>query len=128
MIEGKRILMFQIPAAIPGTPTKFKTFAYERQGDSVFGLSDEKRLRIMRDTTPDWSKSILKDATVDSLDPNAIAKARDYFKRSRPNKAEECDSWDDIIFLNKMGLTLDGKITYAATVLLGKPELEHRHT
>ena len=25
-----------------------------------------------------------------------------------------------------MGLTLDGKITYAATVLLGKPELEHR--
>lgn len=124
-IDGKRVLLFQIPAAKIGTPTTFKTFAYERQGDSVFGLSDEKRLRIMRDSMPDWSRSILSDASIEDLDENAIVKAREYYKRNRPSKAEECDSWDDITFLNKVGLTLNGRITYAAVILLGSPELEY---
>lgn len=125
IINDKRVLLFQIPAAKIGTPTTFKTFAYERQGDSVFGLSDEKRMRIMRDAMPDWSRSILENASIEDLDKVAIEKARDYFKRNRPNKADECDSWDDVTFLNKMGLTLNGKITYAAVILLGNPELEY---
>ena len=125
-IDGKRVLLFQIPAARAGTPTTFKNIAYERQGDSVFGLSDEKRMRIMLDSIPDWSKTIVCDLTVGDLDSDAILKAREYFKRNRPSKADECDSWDDVTFLNKTGMTLNGKITNAAVVLLGKAEMEHR--
>ena len=124
-IDGKRILLFQIPAARDGTPTSFKTFAYERQGDSVFGLSDEKRMRIMRSSIPDWSASILEGATVDDLDPDAIALARHHYKRNHPLKSEECDSWDDATFLNKMGFIRNGRVTYAAVVLFGNPELEY---
>ncbi|MBE6528848.1 MAG: transcriptional regulator [Thermoplasmata archaeon] len=125
IVDDKRVLLFQIPAAKNGTPTTFKTFAYERQGDSVFGLSDEKRMRIMRDSMPDWSKNLLDGFTIDDLDPEAISKARYYFKHNHPLKINECDSWDDVTFLNKMGLTIEGRITYAAVVLLGNPELEY---
>jgi len=124
-IDGKRILLFQIPAARDGTPTSFKTFAYERQGDSIFGLSDEKRMRIMRSSIPDWSASILEEATVEDLDPDAIALARHHYKRNHPLKSEECDSWDDTTFLNKMGFVRNGRVTYAAVVLFGNPELEY---
>lgn len=124
-IDGKRILLFQIPAAKSGTPTTFKTFAYERQGDSVFGLSDEKRMRIMHDSMPDWSRNIVHGLTVDDLDSTAISKARYYFKHNHPLKKDECDSWDDVTFLNEMGLTINGEITYASVVLLGSPDLEY---
>ncbi|MBR7153031.1 MAG: putative DNA binding domain-containing protein [Candidatus Methanomethylophilaceae archaeon] len=124
-IDGKRVLLFQIPPARDGTPTSFKTFAYERQGDSVFGLSDEKRLRIMHSSIPDWSRNILHGADVRDLDSAAISKARYYFKKYRPSKSDECDTWDDVTFLNKMGLTIDGKVTYAAVVLLGSPDMQY---
>ncbi len=124
-IDSKRVLLFQIPAARIGTPTTFKNIAYERQGDSVFGLSDEKRMRIMLDSIPDWSKAVVKGASIEDLDSDAISKAREYFKRNRPGKAEECDTWDDITFLNKTGLTLNGKVTNASIILLGRAEAEH---
>lgn len=38
---------------------------------------------------------------------------------------DEIIQWDDKTFLNKAKLTIDGKITNAAILLLGKPESEH---
>lgn len=125
IIDDKRVLLFQIPAARDGTPTSFKTFAYERQGDSIFGLSDEKRMRIMRSALPDWSAGILEKATIDDLDTKAIALAKNHYKRNHPQKVKECDSWDDSTFLNKMGFLKEDKVTYAAVVLFGKPDLEY---
>jgi len=44
-VEGKRLLLFEVPPASFGTPTSFKGFAYERQGDSLLPLSEFKRLK-----------------------------------------------------------------------------------
>ncbi len=52
------------------------------------------------------------DATIDDLDQEAIAKAREGYKQRYPGLAKECDGWDDKVFLDKAGLTIDGKVTY----------------
>lgn len=72
-----------------------------------------------------WTATVLPDATLDDLDPKAILKAREQYKEVYPSKAKEVDSWDDIKFLNKAKITIKGKITIAAIILLGKEESEH---
>jgi len=65
------------------------------------------------------------DATIDDLDGEAIAKARENYKNKFPEKAKEVDAWDDITFLNKAKVTSKGRITRTAIILLGKSESEH---
>lgn len=126
IVESKRILMFEIPAARSGVPTSYKRIAYGRDGESRVPLSDDKRERITRHVRSDWSATIVKDATIDDLDKKAIEKARSNYKRRNKDRSAECDTWDDLTFLNKMRITNDGNITYAALILLGKEESEHK--
>ena len=56
----------------------------------------------------DWTAEIVADATIDDLDKEAIAKAREGYKQRYPTLAKECDGWEDKVFLDKAGLTIDG--------------------
>ncbi|GHU60504.1 hypothetical protein FACS1894121_0700 [Bacteroidia bacterium] len=49
-------------------------------------------------------------------------KAREQYKQKHPSLINDVDSWDDATFLNKARVTLDGKITNTAILLLGKEE------
>ena len=120
--DGKRVLMFEIPAAQHGTPTSFKGIAYERQGESVYPLTEEKRRRIMNKSLPDWSSQIVPGVGMDVLDPIAVMTARRLYRSKHPDNADASDAWSDQEFLNRMGLTIDGAVTYTAIVLLGKEE------
>jgi len=123
--EG-RILMFQIPAAPKGLPVSFEGHYYGRDGESLAPLNLEKIERIRAQViTDDWSMGIIEEATLVDLDATAIVKARDNFKIKFPDKIREVDSWDDITFLNKAKITIKGKITRTAILLLGKEESEH---
>lgn len=64
-------------------------------------------------------------ATVADLDKEAVEIARKGFKEHYPKLKKEVDGWSDEVFLNKAKLTIDGKITKAAILLLGKPESVH---
>ena len=64
----------------------------------------------------------IKRASIDDLDTKALRKARTEYKTKLPDKAEEVDSWNDIQFMNKVKLSIQGRITNAAILLLGKPE------
>ena len=72
----------------------------------------------------DWSARIVKGATFDDLDPKAISIARSLYSAKNKKNATEIAEWDDVTFLNKAKLTIKGKITNAAIVLLGKEESE----
>jgi len=50
---------------------------------------------------------------------------RENFKSKFTDKAAELDSWDDITFLNKAKIAINGKITRTAIILLGREESEH---
>jgi len=123
--EG-RVVMFQIPAAPKGFPIAFDGHYYGRDNEELSPLNLEEIERIRAQaTTEDWSSGIVRDASMVDLDDEAIALARKNFKNKFPEKAEEVDGWNDITFLNKAKITIKGKITRTAIILLGKEESEH---
>ena len=125
-VEGKRVLMFQVPAAPRGIPISWKGHFYARRGESLTALDIAKYEEIRRQTLDeDWSKQIVKGATMDDLDPEAIKKAREKYAQKHPGLAEEMKKWDDVTFLNKAKITTKGKITNTAILLVGRTESEY---
>ena len=123
--EG-RVVMFKIPAAPKGIPVSFDGHYYARDGEELVPLNLEKIERIRAQaTTEDWSITIIPDAAYEDLDQDAIDLARKNYKSKFPEKAAEVDTWDDVRFLNKAKVTIKGKITRTALILLGKDESEH---
>ncbi len=121
-VDRKRILMFKIPASPRNIVMKWKGIAYGRDGESLKPLNQSKQDEIRRQTpAPDWSAEIVPDATIDDLDEVAIAKARKMFKKVHSRiPAEEVNRWSTEEFLNKCELMVNGKLTRAAIILLGK--------
>ncbi len=117
--------MFEIPPAIPGVPTTWEGHAYGRDGESIGALNYHEQEMIRAMTRPDWSGEICYHATLEDLDPAAIAKARALYKEKHPNIADEVDDWDEITFLNKAKILKGGKITYTSILLLGREESEY---
>jgi len=124
--EDGRVLMLQIPAAPRGLPVSFEGHFYGRNGEQLSPLNIEEieRIRVQNINT-DWSAESLENATIDDLDKHAIQVARINYKDKFPAKSAEVDHWNDITFLNKAKITIKGKITKAAIILLGKEESEH---
>lgn len=123
--EG-RVIVFQIPPAPKGFPVAWEGHYYGRDGEDLVPLNlvEIETIRNQSNRT-DWSAQIVPNATLDDLDPIAIEKARKEYKEKNPRKASECDTWDDITFLNKAKVTLQGKITNTALLILGKEESSH---
>lgn len=121
-----RVIMFQIPPAPKGIPVSFEGHFYGRDGEELSPLNIEEIERIRKQgNREDWSARIVEDASIDDLDEDAIEVARKNYKNKFPEKKEEVDQWDDITFLNKAKITIKGKITRTAIILLGKEESEH---
>lgn len=123
--EG-RVVLFQIPPAPKGLPVGFEGHFYGRDGESLVALNLEELERIRnQNTQDDWSAVVLPEATIDDLDPKAIAYAKVKFLVKFPELKEDVAIWNDITFLNKAKITIKGKITRTAIILLGKSESEH---
>lgn len=125
--EEHRVIMFQIPAAAAAIPTGWKNHYYGRNGESLGALSVEELDRIRGQEKKDWSKQIVPDATIDFLSPEAITIARQNYKEkmNRPHIAEEVDAMSDEEFLTKIKLIINGGITNAAMLLLGKEDYDY---
>lgn len=121
-----RVLLFQIPAAPRGIPIAWEGHYYGRDGEELGPLNLEEIERIRsQQTFEDWSVGICPDATLDDLDPVAVKQARANFLKKNPRLSNEITTWDDTTFLNKAKLTIQGKITRTAILLLGHSESEH---
>jgi len=120
-----RVVMFQIPAAPKGIPVAFDGHYYGRDNESLVPLNLEEIERIRQTTRSDWSAVLVPDARLDDLDPAAIQKARIEFRKKNPRLAPDVDDWNDITFLNKAKLTVNGVLTRTALILLGRSESEH---
>jgi ATP-dependent DNA helicase RecG len=121
-----RVILFEIPAAPKGIPIAFDGHYYGRDGESLGSLNIEEIERIRSQATQeDWSAAIISGAGLEDLDPEALRVARENYKKKFPGKAPDVDQWDDLTFLNKAKLTIKGKLTRTALILLGKDESEH---
>ncbi|MBU3181177.1 RNA-binding domain-containing protein [Clostridium psychrophilum] len=126
MLTEGRVIMFQIPAAPQGIPIAWEGHFYGRDSESIgpLNLQEIEEIRQQR-TREDWSAQICDEATIKDLDSQAILKARLEYKNKNPKLAEDSDKWDDRTFLDKAKVTIKGKITRTAIILLGKEESEH---
>lgn len=127
-IEKCRVIAFQIPPAIRGIPTTWQGAAYAREHESICPLPMNKVDLIRSQIGMDWSKEIVEEATIEDLDEDAIRKARELFskRQSDRKKAQEVlRNLSDIEVLNKAGITIKGKITRTALLLLGKSEAKY---
>jgi ATP-dependent DNA helicase RecG len=128
-VDGQRVVMFEIPAAPKGLPLAYDGHYYGRDGESLSALNLEEIERIRSQATDeDWSVGIVDDATLDDLDPNALAIAREKFKEKHSNnpRYEDIDNWDTTQFLDKAKISVNGKLTRTTLLLLGNSAAVHK--
>lgn len=121
-----RVLLFEISPAPQGIPVAWAGHFYGRDHESLVALSLEELERIRnQNRTADWSAGICHDATLADLDAGAIALAREEYAKKHRKLAGQMDSWNNETFLNKAKVTIKGRITRTAILLLGKSESSH---
>ncbi len=121
-----RVVLFEIPAAPKGLPVAFDGHYYGRDGEALSPLNLEEIERIRAQSmVEDWSAVVVPAAGLADLDDEALLVARRNYKNKFPDKAAEVDGWDVPTFLNKAKLTIKGRMTRAALLLLGREEAEH---
>lgn len=125
--EG-RVVLFQIPPAPPGVPIAWQGHWYGRDGESLgpLALHELEAIRAQSQTA-DWSAAICPAATLDDLDPDAVAVARANFQAKNQDKAfaRDIDSWSTATILDRARLTSTGRVTRAALLLLGRAQAVH---
>ena len=121
----RKVWVIRIPKHLPKRPVYAHDKAWQRIEDSLVELTSERLNTILDEplfTGSDWSAEIVPNATIDDLDEVAIAKARVMFKKVHSRiPAEEVNAWSVPEFLSNAGVMIDGGITRAAIILLGKP-------
>lgn len=125
--DGLHVEVFKIPAA-KGQPTHFKKIPHIRFDTSLTDLRNYPEfVRAIYNSEEDWSAQVIEKATLNALDMNAVLKAKEKYKEKKAGTYlyDEIDKWDTATFLDKAKITLDGKITNTAILLLGKPESVH---
>ena len=125
---NKKVWVIHIPKHLPRLPVYAHKRLWQRVEDNLVVMSKSRLEHILNESlaTDDWSAQIIPDASIEDLDPRAIAKAREKYKELFNGKRdEEIDEWSDEVFLNKAKLTRKSAITRTTIILLGKSESDH---
>ena len=122
----KTVWIIHIPKHLPRRPVYAHKKAWQRVEDSLVEMTPERFAAILEEPVfeaKDWSAEIVPNAVLTDLDELAVAKARVMFKKVHASKipAEEIDAWTVEELLSNSGIMIDGKLTRAAIILLGKP-------
>ncbi|MBL7702576.1 MAG: putative DNA binding domain-containing protein [Ferruginibacter sp.] len=125
--SGKIVWIFHIPKHQYRLPVYAHKKLWQRINDNLVEITGARLNAILTEVRPneDWTAVIIADATIEDLDENAIIKAKTEFEKRNPKYAGEISGWDTKKFLDKAKLTINGKITRTALILLGKEEAEH---
>lgn len=91
-----------------------------RTGESLREMSDQEMFRILSEQEPDFSAKVCEGLTIDDLDAEAIRVMKT--KYAEKNENASFATMPDEQVLSDLGLLNDGKLNYAALLLLGKGE------
>ena len=123
---GAIVWLVQVPRHAPRQPVLAHDKAWQRDGDSLVELREDRHRAILTEVIAgqDWSARVSSRASLTDLDSVAIAKAREKFsaKHQQERWAPDIAGWSTAEFLNRAKITRHGEITYTALLLLGLPE------
>lgn len=124
--KNLKITVFKIPAAVH-EPTCYMNKSWIRVDSHTTELSQYPEwTRAIYNSKVDWTAECIEGADADDLDKDAVRMAREGYRQRFPDYAEAIQEWSDEVFLDKAGLTQEGKITRAALLLVGKPEKAYK--
>lgn len=122
----KRVLVINVPSRPIGKALRFEGVPLMRIGDSLREMDDAEYFAIISEQSPDFSATICEGLTINDLSETAIAnlRYRIYQKQNNPNIPTLPDGQllSDLDLMNA-----EGKLTYAALILLGKSEIINQY-
>lgn len=121
--NGLRVLIVHIPARPIGKMMKFEGVPLMRVGESLRNMSDEEMFAILLEQEPDFSAKICDGINIADLDEAAIKKMKESYARKQKNPGFLQLSTEQV--LTDLKLLENGKLNYAALVLLAKKEVIH---
>jgi ATP-dependent DNA helicase RecG len=121
--NGLRILIAHIPPRPVGKMMKFEGVPLMRVGESIRNMSDEEMFAILSEQEPDFSAKICQGISIADLDEVAIKKMKESYARKQKNPGFMQLSTEQV--LTDLKLLENGKLNYAALVLLAKKEVIH---
>lgn len=118
--QDGRVVVFHAPSHPLGIPIQYQGAYWMRAGGSIVPMTPDCLRKIFDESGPDYSAEICEGATINDLDEVGIKIFRDRWHRKSGNLSLLILSDDQL--LRDAELIVDGGITYAALVLLGKHE------
>ncbi len=120
-----RVLIFHVPTHPIGNPVKYKGVYWQRQGDSLIPMSEDRLRGIFAEAGHDFSADICASATLDDLDKEAIENFRKRWMNKSRNQGLATLTQKQL--LNDAEALIDGGLTYAALILFGTRKALGRH-
>ncbi len=121
LYEGtKRVLVIHIPSRPVGKTLKFEDVPLMRVGEDLLPMCDEQLFKILQEQEPDFSAKICPDLTPRDVDKDAIGILKEKYAKKQNNPGFKTQSNKQVLI--DLDLMIDGKLTYAALILVGKKE------
>jgi len=119
--NSKRVLVVNIPIRPVGKMLKFEGVPLMRVGESLRNMSDEEMFAILSEQEPDFSAKTCEGISIVDLDDAAIKKMKESYAHKQKNPGFLQLSTEQA--LTDLKLFDNGKLNYAALILLGKKEI-----
>lgn len=112
-----RVLVFHVPSRPIGMPVHYNGKYLMRSGESLVPMTPDQLKRIFDESGPDFSAEVVPKASIDDLNDAAIDDFRRRWAQKSKNPAIRRLSREEL--LRDAELLVDGRLTYAALILLG---------
>ena len=122
--NGKRVLILEVPSRPIGKLLKFEGVPLMRVGEDLHEMSDAQMLKILSETEPDFSAKICDGLLLSDLDEEAIARMKIKYAEKQNSPGFRMLPTEQV--LKDLELLNEGKLNYAALMLVGKQEVIHR--
>lgn len=119
--SNRRVLVIHVPSRPLGKALRFEGVPLMRVGESLREMDDAEYLHVISEQDPDFSAKPCHGLTTDDLDDNAIAKMRALIAEKR-NKTDVLTKPLGQLLSDLRLKTPDGRLNYAALILLGKSD------
>ena len=116
-----RVLVTEIPSRPIGKMLKYEGVPLMRVGESLRNMSDEEMFAILSEQEPDFSAKVCEGLMISDLDPLAIRKMKESYA-AKQNNFMFTELSDEQV-LSDLKLLQQGRLNYAALILLGKRDV-----
>ncbi len=120
-----RVVVFSVPSRPIGMPIQVDGAYWMRSGESLVAMTPDALQRIFAEAQPDYSAEICAAAKLEDLDERAIERFR--LKWAERSRRAELTGFAVPQLLADAELLVDGRVTYAALILLGTRQALGKH-